>query len=338
MQRLITLGLLLSLLAVVSFSSAVSPRSSAQILITVNQYTAKFVCGKSKGELAAPGEYFTIINVHNPATDPSKGTVKFLKKFALGERDEHVGKVSPYCQTSLKADEVMGIDCPNIYEHLGISPGTFIEGFAVIQTQTDKELDIVSVFTAGHDQVEAFHTERVPFRKVRPPVCSDLKLNISTSIAPWRITADKISTTTEPRTPNPPNVLLPFNWFVMSGSNWIGPTVDFTQVGVPRGPYEYELKFCLCPGFSNAKIDFKGLADDKARVFLNGTELTRIAGPSSPPTTVAATGPFLPGSNILKVVVDNIRNDVTGLNINGSITATAGHCAEDCEGQLGSQP
>jgi hypothetical protein len=333
MQRLITLGLLLSLLAVVSFSSAVSPRGSAQILITVNQYTAKFVCGKSKGELAAPGEYFTIINVHNPATDPSKGTVKFLKKFALGERDEHVGKISPYCQTSLKADEVMGIDCPNIYKHLGISQGTFIEGFAVIQT--DKELDIVSVFTAGHDQVEAFHTERVPFRKVPPPVCSDLKLNISTSIAPWRITADPISTTTEPRTPNPPNVLFPFHWIVMNGSNWIGPTVDFTQVGVPRGSYEYELKFCLCPGFSNAKIDLKGLADDNARVSLNGSALNpAIAGPSS----TTSIGPFLPGSNILKVVVNNIRNDVTGLNINGSINATAGRCAEACEGQLGSQP
>lgn len=338
MQRLITLGLFFSILVLAMLSSSATPQSSAQTN-TLNQYAAKFVCGKSKGDLAAPGEYFTIINVHNPATDPFKGTVKLTKKFALGERDEHVGKISRPCETSLKADEVMGIDCPNIYKHLGISQGTFIEGFAVVQTdQTDKELDIVSVFTAGHDQVEAFHTERVPLRKVRPPVCSDLKLNISTSIAPWRITADPISTTTEPRAPNPPNVLLPFGWFVMSGSNWIGPTVDFTQVGVRRGSYEYQLKFCLCPGFSNAKIDLKGLADDNARVFLNGTPLNpAIAGPSSA-TPIAATGPFFPGSNILKVVVNNINNDVTGLNINGSITATAGRCAEACEDQLGSQP
>ena len=32
----------------------------------VFQYAIKFVCGKSNGIVAAPGEYWTAINVHNP--------------------------------------------------------------------------------------------------------------------------------------------------------------------------------------------------------------------------------------------------------------------------------
>ncbi len=336
MQRLITLGLLLSLLAVVSLSSLVSPRSSAQILNTVNQYTAKFVCGKSKGEFAAPGEYFTIINVHNPATDPSKGTVKFLKKFALGERDEHVGKISPYCQTSLKADEVMGIDCPNIYKHLGISQGTFIEGFAVVQT--NKELDIVSVFTAGHDQVEAFHTERVPFRKVPPPGCSDLNLSINTGSTPWRIVVDPLPATTEDRPASIVNVpaIFPIPWPSLTTSAWVGPFANSGVVPVAGGDYIYDFTFCLCPGFSNAKLKLQGLADNRGVVSLNGLPLATIS--TIPTSAISTTAGFITGTNTLRVVVRNFTTSATGLNINGSITATAGRCAEACEGQLGSQP
>ena len=327
MRRRITFGLLLSLLIIVSLSSPRTPRSSAQIN-TVNQYAAKFVCGKTDGPLAAAGNYFTIINVHNPSTITSpKGTVRIWKKFALGEKDEHVGRISPYCETSLEGDEVMGIDCPNIYKHLGLPEGTFIEGFAVIQA--NKELDIVSVYTAGQDHIEAFHTERVPFRKVQP-VCSDLNLNINTGFSQWKIISDPISSTTEPRAQSLITVPAP-SWASLSTSAWIGPFINAGLNPANRGDYVYELHFCLCSGFGNAKLDLKGLADDRATVFLNDVALSpTIPGPNSS-TAIQAGAPFQVGDNKLKVVVTNLSLSVTGLNINGSITATAGRCPTACE-------
>ena len=61
----------------------------------------------------------------------------------------------------------MTIDCENIYKHTGTAPGSFLEGFALIYALT--ELDVVPVYTAGHSEVEAFHTERVPVRRLVIP-------------------------------------------------------------------------------------------------------------------------------------------------------------------------
>src|SRR4029077_4680541 len=106
----------------------------AQVL-QVRQYAAKFVCGKASDAetaafLAAPGSYFTAINVHNPLR---KAGVKFQKKFALGQPAEQPGKVSKFFEAGLGADETMQIDCGDIYKHMGIAAGTFIEGFAVLE-------------------------------------------------------------------------------------------------------------------------------------------------------------------------------------------------------------
>jgi hypothetical protein len=326
MQRVITRGLSLSLLTMVSLFGAGTSHTSAQTN-TVNQYAAKFVCGKTDGDLAAPGQYFTIINVHNPAPNAN---VSLRKKFALGERDEKVGMKTRFWPASLHGDEVMGIDCPNIYKHTGIPEGTFIEGYTVIESRA--ELDVVSVYTAGRDHVEAFYTERVPLRKVPnvAEVCPDLNLNISTRFAPWQITQDPIPTTSEPRLASNTNLAAPF-WGVISGSDWIGAVLDPGLHAVNRGTYKYELTFCLCPGFSNARLDLKGLADDRATIFLNGIALSpSLAGPG--PTdikTVVANGPFHPGTNTLQVVVINRLNGLTGLDIKGSITAKAGACHEE---------
>lgn len=328
MQRLFTFGLSLSLLILISLSSVGTSQSSAQSN-TLNQYAAKFVCGKIDGGLAAAGQYFTIINVHNPLPNAN---VNFRKKFALGKPDEQVGEKTRFWPASLHGDEVMGIDCPNIYKHTGIPEGTFIEGYTVIESRA--ELDIVSVYTAGRDHVEAFHTERVPLRKVRnvPEVCPDLKLNISTGFAAWKITSDPISTTSEPR-PAPPANVAALSWDQINGSQWIGALPTAGLEAVNRGTYVYELPFCLCSGFSNAKLNLKGLADDSARVFLNGTALAptlagvRIADLKA--ISAAGGPPFITGANTLRVVVNNRIQSLSGLNINGSITATAGSCHEE---------
>jgi len=141
--------------------------ANAQVL-QVRQYAAKFVCGKATDVQFgtfdfAPGSYFTTINVHNPALS---GGLDFRKKFALAERNEQPGKISDWFGAALKADQAMQIDCGSIYKHLGIAPGTFIDGFAVIQLPNAKaELDVVGVYTASPGTgVSSIHTERVAGR------------------------------------------------------------------------------------------------------------------------------------------------------------------------------
>ena len=141
--------------------------ANAQVL-QVKQYAAKFVCGKATDAQFgtfdfAPGSYFTTINVHNPALT---GGLKFSKMFALAERNEQPGKISPWFSAALSADQALQIDCGSIYKHLGIPFGTFIDGFAVIQIANPKaELDVVAVYTASPGNgVSSIHTERVAGR------------------------------------------------------------------------------------------------------------------------------------------------------------------------------
>lgn len=141
--------------------------ANAQTL-QVRQYATKFVCGRATDAQVgtfdfAPGSYYTTINVHYPALT---GGIDFRKKFALAERNEQPGKISPWFGATLKADEAMQIDCGSIYKHLGIAPGTFIDGFAVIQISNPKvELDVVGVYTASPGNgVSSIHTERVAGR------------------------------------------------------------------------------------------------------------------------------------------------------------------------------
>ncbi len=59
----------------------------------------------------------------------------------------------------------MRVDCGSIYKHLGITPGTFIDGFAVLQVPTTIELDVVGVYTVSPGSgVSRIHTERVAGR------------------------------------------------------------------------------------------------------------------------------------------------------------------------------
>src|SRR5258706_14896377 len=138
--------------------------TAAHAQVQVRQYAAKFVCGSANPKQLnfAPGTYYTTINVHYPALT---GGIDFRKKFALAEVNEKAGKISGWFGATLKADEAMQIDCRNIYAHLGIVPGTFIDGFAVIQLPPTRELDVVGVYTAaGTAGVSTMHMERVAGR------------------------------------------------------------------------------------------------------------------------------------------------------------------------------
>lgn len=148
----------LLLLALVLLSTSVS--TNAQTL-TLNMYAAKFVCGRPDNRIVAPGQYFTAINVHNAS--PTTRAI-YIKRFAIALPEERPGKISEFARGILGPDEAMGIDCENIYKHTGASPGTFVEGYALLYSPS--ELDVVSIYTAGHGEVETLHTERVPVRKL----------------------------------------------------------------------------------------------------------------------------------------------------------------------------
>jgi hypothetical protein len=148
----------LLLLALTLLSTAIS--TNAQRPVTIQMYAAKFVCGKSDNRIVAPGEYFTAINVHNPSVTTR---AVYIKRFAIALPEERPGKISEFVSGVLGPDEAMGIDCQNIYKHTGTSPGQFLEGYALLYSLL--ELDVVSIYTAGHSEVETLHTERVPVRK-----------------------------------------------------------------------------------------------------------------------------------------------------------------------------
>ena len=133
----------------------------AQTQLSLPTYSAKFVCGKSDERIASPGQYFTMINVHNPS--PFKKTA-YIKRFAIALPAEKPGPISKFFSGVLGPEEAMTIDCENIYMHTQVPSGQFLEGFAVIYALS--ELDVVPVYTAGHSEVESVHSERVPIRRL----------------------------------------------------------------------------------------------------------------------------------------------------------------------------
>lgn len=132
----------------------------AQTLRGFPTYSAKFVCGKSDEKIASPGQYFTMINVHNASFSKKAA---YIKQFAIALPGEKAGPVTKFFQGVLGPGEAMTIDCENIYMHTQVPSGQFLEGFAVIIAFS--ELDVISVYTAGHSEVETVHTERSPLRR-----------------------------------------------------------------------------------------------------------------------------------------------------------------------------
>jgi hypothetical protein len=163
MKKTIPIAALLLSMVLVSLP----PSSKAQVRqLTIFLYAAKFICGKSGDErMVAPGQYFTVINVHNAS--PTK-EVRYIKRFAQALPEERPGKISEVAGGILGPDQAMAIECQNIYKHMGMNPGTFIDGFALLYSLS--ELDVVSVHTAGHSEVETVNTERVPVRRFTIPL------------------------------------------------------------------------------------------------------------------------------------------------------------------------
>jgi hypothetical protein len=142
------------------------------------RYPVKFVCGDPGAVQGVPdvrlpltrGRYHTAINVHNPSLERP---VVFAKKVAVAsaspyEGGQRPGKITPFVQAELHANEAFEIDCPEIASVTGlpIGGGNYIKGFVVIMSPS--ELDVVAVYTArptGDNDISTLHVLPVPGSK-----------------------------------------------------------------------------------------------------------------------------------------------------------------------------
>jgi len=129
----------------------------------IYEYAVKFVCGVvGQSSVLARGVYFTAINVHNQSNE----SVELRKRIAIALPSERAGKVSEFFTASLKPDEALEIDCPDILRHVGSEQQRLVKGFVVIQSKV--ELDVVGVYTAAPSiagTVIALEIDRIPARK-----------------------------------------------------------------------------------------------------------------------------------------------------------------------------
>jgi hypothetical protein len=107
---------------------AVSTSAFAQVQL---RGSAKFVCGKSdpphiNAWAFAPAYYYTTINVTNPETQI---VLQGRKRFSVARLAQQPGPFTGFFAFVLGPGQSMQIDCGDIYAHLGIPPGTFIDGF-----------------------------------------------------------------------------------------------------------------------------------------------------------------------------------------------------------------
>src|ERR1041385_3959553 len=107
----------------------------------VNEYAVKFVCGTPDRPAAAPGRYFTAINVHNPNPDTVQVRRKYAFTLAGEQRAPIVWDRRPL---SVMPDQALEIDCTGITR---VRRAPFLKGFAVLLSPLP--LDIVAVYTAA---------------------------------------------------------------------------------------------------------------------------------------------------------------------------------------------
>jgi len=122
------------------------------------QYSAKFVIGNSNGDILAPGQYFTAINVHNPTAQ----AITIRKRFAIALPSEKPGPVSQFVSTTIPPGAAIEIDTRDIHRNTNTPPGAFVKGF--VQIISSGRLNVVAVYTAAGatQRIETMHMERVP--------------------------------------------------------------------------------------------------------------------------------------------------------------------------------
>ena len=129
---------------------AVSTSLFAQVPLAAE---AKFVCGRAdpahvNAWAFSPGMYYTTLNVTNP-TD--QFFVNGRKRFSVAHLNQKVGPWTGWVPWQLGPGQSMQVDCGDIYAHLGIAPGTFIDGF--VHFAADNRYAVTGVYTVGNGQM-----------------------------------------------------------------------------------------------------------------------------------------------------------------------------------------
>jgi hypothetical protein len=129
---------------------AVSTSLFAQVPLVAE---AKFVCGRAdpphvNAWAFSPGLYYTTLNVTNPN---DQLLVQGRKRFSVARLSQQVGPWTGWVPWQLGPGQSMQVDCGDIYAHLGILPGTFIDGF--VHFQGDNRYAVTGVYTVGNGQM-----------------------------------------------------------------------------------------------------------------------------------------------------------------------------------------
>ena len=128
------------------------------------QYAAKFICtsnfpGTSQTtDSFLPGNYQTVVNVHNP----HYRSVKIRTKAALG-----AGRlISKFVESKLGPDAVTRFVCRDLREKFGLNLIHGGEGFLVIEST--HSIDVIGVYTAGPvgGNVASIDVEQVQEREI----------------------------------------------------------------------------------------------------------------------------------------------------------------------------
>lgn len=124
------------------------------------QYAAKFICmsnipGTSQSNGAfLPGNYQTIVNIHNPWTKPVKLRVKIAWPI----------EISGFLPFELNPDGVLSLSCEQL-RNFGLHLIHGFEGFMVIESAAS--LDVSAVYMAGDKSVSSIDVEDIRERKLR---------------------------------------------------------------------------------------------------------------------------------------------------------------------------
>ncbi len=129
---------------------AVSTSLFAQVPLVAE---AKFVCGRADAPhinawAFSPGFYYTTLNVTNPNDTI---LVQGRKRFSVARLAQQPGPFTPWVPWQLAPGQSMQVDCGDIYAHLGILPGTFIDGF--VHFSAASRYAVTGVYTVGNGQI-----------------------------------------------------------------------------------------------------------------------------------------------------------------------------------------
>lgn len=129
-------------------------------------YDIKAICGKAEGKIAAPGSYWTAINILNSGSK----TAKVEGRLSVALPGLTMGPLNGPVGAELRPNHSMEIDCPTI-EELG-EGRPFTKGFVLLRST--EPLTVVAVYTQANPdgQAVSIHTERVGERAA--PGCADL--------------------------------------------------------------------------------------------------------------------------------------------------------------------